>query len=182
MTDESMKDLVSKHDTAITQLVTSVEHLVASQKVTNDRLEEISKALLKQIVIKDKIEALEKNTQESLKRVHNKIDKVENTQNSDRGCNGVRLLIKDKEAITKDVTKLIGNCEEYRIRIDQLDRRVIPKAVLLWVVGIGVTYTVMFGTYTVQTLNKIDKTNARLTTLIERDVKDVNRLMERKDG
>jgi len=179
MTDDIMRDLVAKHDGVITSLVASVEHLVTSQTETNKRLEEISRFLAKQVVFGNKLEEMDRNLNESFKRVHCRIDEIDSIQKSDKGCNSVRLLTKDVESITKDTTRLLGNVEEHRMNIESIDKKVIPRVVLMWVVGIGISYSVMFGTYTVQTFNKIDKTNATLTTMIKRDVKDISKLMDK---
>jgi len=179
MTDDVMKELVTKHDLTISHLVSSVEHLVQSQTVTNERLEEISKFLAKQVVFGSRLDDMDRNVSESFKRVHDRIDEIDTIQKSVKGCNSLRLLTKDVETITKDVTRLVGNNEEHRLRIEQIDNRAIPKVVLMWIIGIAITYTVMFGTYTVQTFNKIDKVNTKLMTLIERDVEDVRKLMEK---
>jgi len=193
MTDDVMKELVTKHDATISHLVSSVEHLVASQTVTNERLEEISKFLAKQVVFSTKLETMDKEISDSFKRrdeakvesdrrIHARINEVINTQKSESGCGSVRMLTKDVESIARDVMRLIGNSEEHRINIETLDKKMSSypsKGAILSVVIVIAGYMVIFGTYVTQTLNGLDKTNAKLTTLIERDIKDVAWLMEK---
>jgi len=183
VTDEVMKELVTKHDMTISHLVSSVEHLVQSQTVTNERLEEISKFLAKQVVFGSKLDNMDRDLTDSFKRVYGKIDEVDIIQKSAKGCNSVRLLTKDVETLTRDVTRLIGNSEEHRLHIETLDRKIAsypPRGAMLTVTVIVVGYMITFGAYVTQTLNALDKTNVKLTTLIERDIKDVSNLMRVK--
>ena len=175
MTDEDVKQLVTKHDLTLTQFATSIEHLVSTQVDINKRLEEISNFLTKQTIQWAKLDTMDRELAESFKRVHIRIDIIENIQKTDSGCNSVKLLHKDVESISKDVIRLTGAIEEQRIMYEHLksnnDKAPSP-ALVKWVVGILIGYSVMFGTYVVQTFSAIDKTNARLVTKLDRDIED----------
>jgi len=206
MTDEAMRELVTKHDTVIEQLVvsnsqivTSVEHLVEAQKesnerqlATNSRLEEISKFLAKQAVFSTKLETMDREVRESFKRrdeakaesdrrIHARIDEVATTQKSDNGCNSVRLLTKDVEALTREVAKLVNDEVEQRTRVEKLEAAraadVSPTTVK-WVVGLIIAYSVMFGTYVVQAINAINNVNTEIASTLSRDIKDTGKLMD----
>ena len=192
MTDDVMKDLVTKHDATITQLVSSVEHLVRSQTTTNERLEEISKFLAKQVVFSSKLETMDKDISDSFsrrdqskldsdKRIHRRIDEIETTQKSDNGCNSVRLLTKDIESLTKDVTRLIAHDAERSTSLEELDKKVDKypsNKVIITISTVVIGYMIIFGTYVVQSLNKFDTTTAKLSVMLDRDMADISKLME----
>ena len=179
MTDETMKDLVNKHDLSIAQLIQSVDHLVTTQAETNKRLEEISSFLSKQTIIASKIETIDREIADSFKRVHLRIDEIDSIQKNDNGCNSVRLLNKDLESITKDISRLLLVVDSQRIMYEsiksEIDRGVNP-AVIKWIAGLIVAYSVMFGTYVVQSFAMLEKTNARLIIKLDRDIEDTKKL------
>ena len=181
MTDDVMRDLVTKHDTVITNLVSSVEHLVSSQTETNKRLEEITKFLTKQVVFSNKLENMDRDVAESFKRVHSRMDEIDDVQKSSRGCSSVRLLTKDLESLTKEVDRLVENMNSNREYVEAVDKQVsemLSPSLLKWVGGFIILYTVTFGTYVVQSFNTLDKTNTSIRTLLDRDMKDTSLLME----
>ena len=189
MTEEAMKDLLLKHDTAIQKFAQSIEHLAQAQsdtsreiKETGRRLEEITKYLAKQQVFSSKLEAMDRELVDSFKRVHKRIDDIETTQRSDAGCSSVKLINRDVAALTKEVNRLVGIVEEHRLNLERLDRaqaRSISPTAMRWAAGFIVAYLISFGTYVVQTFNRLERTDAKLTTLLERDIKDTAKLMER---
>jgi len=184
MTDEIMRELVTKHDAVIGNLVTSVEHLVSSQTETNKRLEEISKFLAKQAVFSNKLEMMDKDLIESFKRVHSRIDEIDAIQKSESGCNSMKLLNKDLDSVAKDTTRLIGIVEEHRIEIENISKvqATYPSTnAIRWGIGLLLVYTITFGTYVVQSLNSLTTTDARITTLLERNIVDTGKLMEGRD-
>ena len=181
MTDEIMRDLVSKHDATIDSLVSSVEHLVKSQTETNKRLEEISGLLSKQVVISNKLENLDKELVTSFKRVHNRIDELDTVQKSDSGCSSVRLLNKDVLALTKDTSRLVKILEKHDTKLEEITKQqdAYPSTTAIrWGVGIIVAYSITFGTYVSQSISGLSRTDARVLTLLERDIRDTAKLME----
>jgi len=206
MTDDVMKELVTKHDTVIEQLVTSnahivtsVEHLVATNKetnknqlATNNRLEEISKYLAKQAVFNNKLETMDKEVQESFnrrdiaklesdRRIHERIDEVTTVQKSEKGCNSVRLLTKDVESLTREMTRLVGKEEEHRLKVEHLEAQRaadVSPTTAKWAVGLIVAYSIMFGTYVVQSINGLNNTNTKVLSMLNRDMKDTDKLMK----
>ena len=189
MTEEALRELVLQHDTSIQKFTQSIEHLAKAQAETSQeikelgkRLEEITTYLAKQQVFSTKLETMDRELAESFKRVHKRIDAIEQTQVSDSGCSSVKLLSRDVAAVTKDVNRLVGIVEEHRLNIEQHDRlhaRSISPTALRWSAALVVGYLISFGTYVVQTFNKLERTDAKITTLLERDIKDTARLMER---
>jgi len=202
MTEETMKDLLTRHDDAIIKqdttikaLVISVEHLVSAQTETNEQLKDISKYLAKQAIFSNKLETIDREIKESFerrdkelvektKRIHLRIDEMDVLQKSENGCNSVRLLHKDVESLTRDMTRLIGVTEEHRMSIEQLDKNdsnKISPTTIRWAVGLTILYSISFGTYVVQAFSKVDAINSRITVLLERNIKDTTDLMHRKD-
>jgi len=202
MTDETMKELLTRHDDAIIKqdttikaLVVSVEHLVSAQTETNEQLKDISKYLAKQAIFSNKLETIDREVKESFerrdkeltektKRIHLRIDEIDVLQKSENGCNSVRLLHKDVESLTRDMTRLIGVTEEHRMSIEQLDKNdsnKISPTTIRWAVGLTILYSISFGTYVVQAFSKVDAINSRITVLLERNIKDTTDLMHRKD-
>jgi len=181
MTDDVMRDLVTKHDTVITSLVSSVEHLVNSQTETNKRLEEISKFLAKQVVFSTKLENLDKELGDSFKRVHNRVDEIDTLQKSDQGCNSVRLLRKDIEVVQRDNIRLVGNIEDHRRMLEHfttVEASHISGSTLRWVIGFIILYSVSFGGYVVESFNKLDRLEAKVMVQLERDMVDTKWLMK----
>jgi len=174
MTDDAMKDLVLKHDSTITQLATSVqnqsksvEDLVKSNNETNKRLEEISRYLAKQAVFDSKLEAMDRELSDSFKRVHKRIDEMDNIQTSAIGCKSVQLLNKDVQSISKDTIRLVGTLEDTKNELHAVGKRIddlpSPK-VLQWSIGLVIVYLVSFGSYVVTSLHANE---VKITKIIE---------------
>jgi len=206
MTDDAMKDLVTKHDKVIEDLVTSnakivasVELLVEAQKesnerqmATNSRLEEISKYLAKQAVFGTKLETMDREVRESFKRrdeamfdnnkrIHARIDEIANTQKSGNGCNSVRLLAKDVETLNREFVRMSGAEMEQRLRIEKIETSKaadVSPTTIKWAVGLIIAYSIMFGTYVVQSINTLDKSNTKIISMLTRDMKDTDQLMK----
>ena len=189
MTEEALRELVLQHDTSIQKFAQSIEHLAKAQSTTSQeikelskRLEEIMTYLAKQQVFSTKLDAMDRDLVESFKRVHHRIDVIEKTQASDSGCNSVKLLNRDVMALTKEVNRLVGIVEEHRLNIESLDKanaKSVSPNYIRWAGGLLITFLVAFGTYVVQTFNKLEQTDAKISVLLERDIKDVAKLMER---
>jgi len=197
MTDEAMRDLLARHDTDIVEqkatiksLVVSVEHLVKAQTETNEQLKDISKYLAKQAIFTNKLETMDREVKEAftrrdkelvekIKRVHQRVDEIDVIQKDDSGCNSVRLLHKDVESISREMTRLIGITEEHRIGIEQLEKKdaaAVAPATIRWAAGIIILYSITFGTYVVQTFNQMQRVNSKMTVLLSRDIKDTEKL------
>ena len=189
MDHESLTTQVLQHDAAIVSLTQSIEHLAKAQsrmseeiKETNKRLEELMRYLTKQQVFTNRLEALDKELEESFKRVHRRIDEVVLTQRSDNGCSSVKLLHKDVEAIAKETKRLVTIIEKHEEKIEEHNAKLqksLSPALLRWAGGIIIAYGVTFGVYVFQTLADLQRTNAKITTMLERDMKDTAKLMER---
>ena len=183
MTDDAMKDLVTKHDATITQLVHSVEHLVQSQTETNKRLEEISKFLAKQAVFSTRLEEMDKNLYESFSRVHKRIDNIENTQTSEFGCNSVKLLNKDIISCNQSIKRLEVSTLEQKGKLELLTDQVnqIPKpSTLKWAIGILAVYSISFGTFVIDGIYKERAFAQRqevINTEITKELLELNKLL-----
>jgi len=163
MTDDTLKELVQKHDNEISLLANSIQHqsksiesLVSSNSETNKRLEEISKYLAKQALFDNKLEVMDKELEESFKRVHKRIDDIENIQESTNGCKSVQLLNKDVQSISKDTIQLVGALKDTKNELRAVGKRIddlpSPK-VLQWSIGLVIVYLVSFGSYVVSSLH-----------------------------
>ena len=198
MDDNTLKDLVSKHDTSIEHMVTSIDSLVTSQNELNKNqfaltkeLGNIAQKLTNQDLVNNRIDLLDKELAESFKRrddvlnesnkrIHKRIDTIANIQTSDNGCNSVRLLTKDVQALTKDTIRLVGVTEEHRIKIEHIDEsraRDVSPTSIKWGIAIMLTYTITFGTYIVDSINKLNATDIKTLSMLGRDMKDTNKLM-----
>ena len=176
MTDDAIKDLVLKHDSEISLLANSIENqsksiesLVNSNTETNKQLKEISNHLAEQALFDNKLEAMDKELEESFKRVHKRIDDIENIQESTIGCKSVQLLNKDTQSLSKDTIRLVGTLEdaknELHIAGKRIDELPSPK-VLQWIIGLVIVYLVSFGSYVVSSLH----TNEVKITKITEDI------------
>ena len=187
MTDDALRDLVTKHDAMMAQFATSIERLATEQTKTNEEikdilnnLKEITSFLAKQQVFSNKLESMERELIDSFKRVHVRIDEIDNLQKSENGCNSVRLLDRDVRSVHRDTTRLLGSVEEHRMKIEDLETfkaTSMSSTTIRWVIGIAIAYSVMFGTYVVQSINALTNTDVKLISLLERDIEDTDKLM-----
>lgn len=176
MTDEALKDLVLRHDASITQLVEGIRHLTNVQsnmsaeiKESNQQIKDLMKYLTKQQIFNTKLESMDKELAESFSRVYKRIETVEATQISDDGCSATKLLNKDVQAVTKEMTRLIGICEEHRLAIGELTAHKasqISPTTIKWIFGIVIAYSITFGTYVVKSINDLEKSNIRISEKI----------------
>jgi len=201
MTDEAMRDLLARHDTDIVEqkatiksLVVSVEHLIVAQTETNEQLKDISKYLAKQAIFTNKLETMDRDIKEAfarrdkdlvekIKRFHQRVDEIDIIQKDENGCNSVRLLHKDVESLTRDVTRLVGLVEEHRMSIEQLEKKdaaAVAPATIRWATGITILYSITFGTYVVQGFNEMNSLNSKISVLLERNIRDVRELMHKR--
>jgi len=176
MTDDTLKELVQKHDNEISLLANSIENqsksiesLIVSNTETNKRLEEISKYLAKQALFDNKLEVMDREVAETFKRVHKRIDDIENTQESTIGCKSVQLLNKDVQSISKDTIQLVGTLKDTKNELRAVGKRIddLPSSkILQWVIGLVIVYLVSFGSYVVSSLH----TNEVRITKITEDI------------
>ena len=174
MTDDAMQDLVLKHDSTITQLATSVqnqsksvEDLVKSNNETNKRLEEISRYLAKQAVFDSKLEAMDRELSDSFKRVHKRIDEMDEIQTSTSGCKSVQLLTKDVESVEKESTHLAGTIGDMKITLETQQKAIdsLPSSkIIMWVLGFIIVYSITFGSYVV---SELQANEIKVTKIVE---------------
>jgi len=185
MTDDTQKNLIQRHDkrldehdNTIRTLVASVEQLVETQAVTNQRLEEISRFLSKQAVFSTRLDDLDRNLSESFKRVHERIDKLENTQDSEVGCNSVRLLNRDLTHLTEDIDRLVNSVSTMAGKVDTLEehqRSFLSPSTIKWIAGFIIVYIIGFGSYTAGSINSINSTMTKHTVLLDTNSKELTR-------
>lgn len=182
MTDDTLKDLVLKHDNEISLLANSIqnqsksiESLIESNTETNRRLDEISKYLAKQAVFDTKLNSMDRELTESFKRVHNRIDDLDSVQSSVAGCTSVQLLSKDVSSVTKDVNRLVEAIEKRQSDIGNIKTSLdsIPSiSTVRWAIGLLVVYVVLFGSYVVTSLQEEEVQITSNTKVIESAVND----------
>lgn len=195
MKDEDLKELVLKHDAAMMQQSTTIEHLANVQselskelKESNKRLEEISKYLVKQAVFGTRFDELVKNLEESFKRVHRRIDEIDEIQKSAGGCNSVRLLQKDIDRGLRDLDRIEAQVIRNRGDLELLSNNVndmVNPATLKWLIGLLVVYSVSFGSFMVGSIYEL-KSFAKQQTIVNRTIAekiiDVRRDFHIKDA
>jgi len=156
MTDDTLKDLVLKHDHTIETLVSSVDQLVASNTETNNRLADISKYLAKQSVFDTRLSAMDRELEDSFRQVHARIDTLDVVQSSEHGCKSVQLLNKDVQSISKDTLRIVESLENTQEKLEITSKRLdeIPsQKIMQWVVGIVIIYLISFGSYVVTSIH-----------------------------
>jgi len=176
MTDDALKDLVLKHDNEISLLANSIENqsksiesLVNSNAETNKQLKEISGYLAKQALFDSKLESMDRELSDSFKRVHKRIDEMDNIQTSTIGCKSVQLLNKDVQSISKDTIQLVETLKDTKNELRAVGKRIddLPSPrVLQWVIGLVIVYLISFGSYVVSSLH----TNEVRITKITEDI------------
>jgi len=174
MTDDALKDLVLKHDSEISLLANSIENqsksiesLVASNAETNKRLEEISGYLAKQALFDNKLEVMDRELSESFKRVHKRIDEMDEIQTSTNGCKSVQLLTKDVESVEKESTHLAGTIGDMKITLETQQKVLdsLPSSKLItWILGFIIVYSVTFGSYVV---SELQANEIKVTKIVE---------------
>jgi len=157
VTDETLRDLVLKHESTIEKLAISIESLVVSQSETNTKLGDISKSLSKHAVLDTKLDNIVHETKDTFKRAFSRIDKLEETQGSNNGCKSVQLLAKDTEGLEKGYVQMAGAVGDIRINTENMERQIdsLPSPTTVrWFVGLIAVYMVSFGSYVVSSLQK----------------------------
>jgi len=176
----------------IEEIVVSINNLSISQKDLTKELSNISQKLNNQDLVNNRLALLDKEVAESFKRrddsivesnkqIHKRIDNIAIIQASDNGCNSVRLLTKDVQALTKDTLRLVGVTEEHRIKIENIDKsraKDISPLTIKWVTGLLIAYSITFGTYIVNSINTLHSTDVKTLARLNRDIKDTARLMK----
>jgi len=175
----------------IEEMVVSINSLVTSQKDLTKELSSISQKLNNQDLVNNRLALLDKEVAESFKRrddsivesnkqINKRIDDIAIIQTSDNGCNSVRLLTKDVQALTRDTIRLVGVTEEHRIKIEHIDEdraKDISPASIKWAIAIFIGYTITFGTYIVNSINALHSTDVKTLSMLNRDMKDTSKLM-----
>lgn len=167
------------NDVVIKDLIESMNTLINTQEKLARELSNISKKLCNKDLLDNRLDMLDKEITESFKR----IDSIATIQASDKGCNSVRLLTKDVQSLNKDTLRLVGVTEEHRIKLERIDEDIaknIAPSTIKWVTGLLVAYSIMFGTYIVTSINKLNSTDVKTLSMLNRNIKDTDKLMEYK--
>ena len=187
---DDLREVVHRHDKDIDRLVVSVDNLVHTQGETNKRLEDISKHLANSAIASNKLEQMEREIadsfkhrdrerNESFKRFGEKLEAIEHIQRSDSGCQSVKLLTKDVNSMSKEHLLVMGTLEEHRIKLEHIDHHfttMISPLTMKWVAGFIIMYSITFGSYVVNSINKLNNTDVKVTQMLTRDIKDTARL------
>ena len=189
---DDLRETVHRHDKDIDRLVISVDNLVHTQGETNKRLEDISNHLVNSAIASNKLEQMEREITDSFKHRDNensktfkqleeKLEAVEHTQRTDSGCQSVKLLTKDVNSMSKEHLLVMGTLEEHRIKLEHIDHHfttMISPLTMKWVAGFIIMYSITFGSYVVNSINKLNNTNVKVTQMLTRDIKDTAKLMK----
>lgn len=162
-------------NSSVTKSNTSVEDLITTVNILINRFNTLEKELNESFKRRDEI------NKDRDKRLHQRITNIITVQSSSEGCNSVRLLTKDVQSISKDVLRLIGNIEEHRLKIEQIDNTLsksISPLTFKWGTAILITYSITFGTYIVNSINKLNAATIRTTSILDRNSRDTDRLIK----
>jgi hypothetical protein len=163
MTDDALRDLVHKHDNSIAQLAISIEHLVQSNASMIPEIRNITRYLTEQEAISDRIDNMNREIIESFARLYKRLDSIE----SDSGPKSVQLIKKDVDHITTQLGKAQDDIIRYRDRLETVEKNSVSPTMRNWLLGMVIMYSIVFGTYVVQSLNTLANTDARVLTIIE---------------
>ena len=185
MTDKTLEDLVTKHDGSINKLLQNIEQLTNAQYGIAEQLKQLYTRvdgtlgfLTEQKIILSKIENIEHNIEDSIKRVHKRIDAVENVHSNGIGCESVKLLSKDVISLTKDINRVAKMIESHADSIDFLNRESagrLSPAVARVAVGFVITYMVSFGAYVVNSINNLWKQEEINKTIIKHYIQSMKK-------
>ena len=187
---DDLRETVHRHDKDIDRLVVSVDNLVSTQGETNKRLHEISLHLANSAISSSKLEQMEreitesfkhrdKEQSETFKRFGEKLESIEHIQRSDSGCQSVKLLTKDVNSMSKEHLLVMGTIEKHRIKLERIDHHfttMISPLTMKWVGGFVIMYSVTFGSYVVNSINKLNSSGVKVAQMLNRDIKDTARL------
>jgi len=147
MTDEAIVQKVIKHDEEFKLLSSSLLALADAQKDTNKELHRLTMALGDQKVLIEKISNMDRNMNESFKRVYrthdaleDRIKELETTRNH-QGCPALANMKVGYEADMKDFEE---------VKTDMKDIKSIPNKILFRMVysivgGISIAFLVWVG-------------------------------------
>jgi len=77
MTDDNYKDMVINHDKHIDSLTSSVRVLADGIHASNKKLDDVIEAIMKQTVLAERVDNLNRDAKESFDRVHKRVDSLE---------------------------------------------------------------------------------------------------------
>ena len=189
---DDLRETVHWHDKDIDRLVVSVDNLVQTQGETNKKLEDISSHLANSAIASNKLEEMEQEITDSFQHRNREINEtnkifgeklevIEHIQRSDTGCQSVKLLAKDVGSMSKEHTLVMGTLEEHRIKLEHMEHHfatMISPLTMKWIAGVIIMYSVTFGSYVVNSINKLNNINVKVTQMLNRDIKDTAKLMK----
>jgi len=152
MTDEHYKEMILTHDKHIDRMSSSIETLAGSMGETNKKLDGIIDVISTQNVLIERFNNLEENLKESFGRVHGKIQVLEEAH-STTGCakmSSVEMSIKSVGRSLDDVRNQVKIVEEHQ-------ENSVSSSTVKWVGGFLLTYSILFGTYVVEELHRMDQ-------------------------
>ena len=151
MIEESIRDLVIKHDTHIDTLANSIEQLAIGVGATNTKLESVIEMMTKQNVIEAKVDNIDKEAKEAFDRVYDSIRDLK-LSNEGSGCKTAQQLEKGGELYDEKI-KVANN------RIANLEtetKRIMSPIWIRSIVGVLILQAATFGTYVVQSIHTLD--------------------------
>lgn len=153
MTNEAIRDMVISHDKHIDSLSESIRSLIATQKEGNAKIDRLVEEISKQNVLIERVNNMDRELTESFKRVHTRLDKIEDTKDGD-GCNALKI---QKTVLTDVHNETVGLSTRMKSVEDNLPKKV-SWSIVQWIVAIMVGYSISFGTYIVTSIQDLEKT------------------------
>lgn len=170
MNDDSYKDMVLQHDKHIDSLASSIGTLADNVGSTNKKLDDVIDIINHQNVLVERMNNIDTNVKEFAVRIGTRLDSIEKQQNHE-GCSALKLEHENINSLGKSVdqlrlaqTKIESKVEDYVKTNDVKTSKFLNgntiKGVVLFIVG----YLIVFGTYVVQELHRLDKVAYKPTT------------------
>jgi hypothetical protein len=149
----STADTLQAHDKQIGMIASSVESLIKSTERTNDKIDDIYKAVNKQAILAEKMFNLEATTSGNFVRINQKLHDIEEVINNDIGCAVSRF---EKQRLDTAVANLIKISSKVdTVETAQQSKLSSKVAYTVFVLLLG--YLITFGVYVEQYLNKLDR-------------------------
>lgn len=156
---EELNDLVTSHDRDISNLALVVAHLTESVTATSRDVKKLLDGVTTQVVLGEKFDSLHDNLKESFDRIHTRVGKMEDAQNT-YGCSALREANIVAKELAKDVAGLSGVVKDMQTEA----KRSLPHWAIKMFFAVMITQSIAFGTYTVSAIHANDTAIAKVVT------------------
>jgi len=145
---ESVETKIEKHDIEITYIKESLKDLVNYSKETAKQLQMISKAISKQEVIIEKVTNIETIHRESVSRLHDRVDHVEEAIDSEKDGIVAKLDKLERECDKiREMASKPKTCNSHNVietELGYIKKQLASHAKIFWTVTSGVMMTIIY--------------------------------------